>query len=354
MNEHDPKPSGTALPDEEEVVRRLLQKAGPRPPIPPEDLDAISAAARSAWRERLQRVPPLAAPPRRRPLRTFALPLAAALAVALGLAWWWALQWMPVPPAVAWVEEVTGPVQLETEAGGPRTIAEGDQIPPGSVLHSGNGGARRGRVSLRLRHGATVRIDVATRLRLASATAVELERGALYVDTGTGPQSPPSRRAIEVRTPVGTVRDVGTQFAVRIPDSEPGALLIRVRDGAVLTQHRGRRHLTVAGQELLLHGDGKIERRDVAAYGPHWDWILETAAGFDIEGRSLREFLAWVSRETGWRIDFTDPALADSAAEIVLHGSIGELRPDQAWSAVLAGAGLEGELRDGTLMVRRR
>lgn len=354
MNEHNQKPAGMAPPDEEEMVRRLLREAGPRPPIPPEDLDAISAAARSAWREQLQHRARPAAPRRRRPLKTFALPLAAALAVAFGLAWWWTLRRIPLPPAVAWVEEVAGPVLLEARANGPRRIAKGDPIPLGAVLYSGTGEARRGRASLRLLQGATVRVDVETRLRLASATELELERGALYVDTGSGRLPPRSRAAIEVWTPVGTVRDVGTQFAVRIADPEGGALLVRVRDGAVLTRQRGRTFLTPAGQELVLHRDGSADRREVAAHGPGWDWIMETTAGFAIEGRSLREFLDWVSHETGWRIAFADPGLADSAAAIVLHGSIGELRPDQAPAAVLPGAGLEGELRDGTLVVRRR
>lgn len=355
MDERDPKTEPTSLPDEEELVRRLLEMAGPRPPVPQEDLDAITESARAAWRTQVRRRTAPPAPRPRRPLRTFALPLAAALAVAVGLVWWWLTSQGlhgpgGVPPMVAEVEAVTGSVLLEAAAHEPRAIAAGEPIPLGTALRSAGGG-EPGRASLRLAGGATVRLDVDTRLRFVSAAALELERGALYVDSGSGPRQ---RAAIEIRTPVGTARDIGTRFAVRLVDHQTPALLVRVRDGAVLTRHHGHTYLTPAGQELLLRRDGTSERRATSPHGPEWDWVLEASPGFDIEGRSLQQFLDWVARETGWRIVFADRGLADSAADIVLHGSIGDLRPDRAPFAVLPGAGLEGEVEDGTLRVRRR
>jgi hypothetical protein len=350
MDERDHRTTdGPSPPGEEEVVRRLLEMAGPRPPIPQEDLDAISAAARLAWRQEIQKRGGVAVEKSSRPLRALALGLAAALALAVGLAGWWGSRSDRVPPTVAWVEAVAGPVHLETAANGSRLTSAGEPVPLGATLRSGGAGSE-GRASLRLAGGATVRLDAGTRLRLASAGALELESGALYVDTGSGPRRP---AAIEVRTPLGTVRDVGTRFAVRIVEPGKAALLVRVRDGEVLTEHRGRAWRTPAGQELILRRDGTVESRGVATHGAEWDWVLRAAPGFDIEGRSLRELLDWVSRETGWRILFADPGLADSAAKIVLHGGIGDLRADRAPFAVLPGAGLAGELRDGTLVIRR-
>jgi hypothetical protein len=52
-------------------------------------------------------------------------------------------------------------------------------------------------------------------------------------------------------------------------------------------------------------------------------------------------------------VRFSEPELAGSADAIVLHGDLNGLRPDQAPFAVLPGAGLEGELDDGVLVVRR-
>lgn len=330
--------------EEEKAVRQLLEEAGPRPPIPQEDLDAISAAARLAWRNKVQNQAPA---PARRHFRAYAAALAAALVVTVGLAVWWALRsGGPEPVTVARVEAVAGAVHLERAAGEARGIAAGETVLAGAALRSGEG-----RASLRLADGATVRLDVETRLRFLSAAVLELERGALYVDTGPGPHR---GSAVVVQTPFGTARDVGTRFAVRIAKDGGPALLVRVRDGAVLTERSGRTHLTRAGQELALQRDGASESREAAPYGAEWDWVLAASPGFDIEGRSLGELLDWVSHETGWRITFADEGLAASAPRIILHGGIGQLRPDQAPFAVLPGAGLEGELQDGTLVVRLR
>jgi ferric-dicitrate binding protein FerR (iron transport regulator) len=298
MNEH-----------EEENLRRLLEDAGPRPPIPQEDLDAIASAARLAWRGHRRHRRQLRSQPKMS--RALRMGLAALLAVTLGLALWWALRRDVTHTASPWIEAATNPIHLS------------------------------------LPDGVTARLDAKTRLRTLSPTILELDRGAVYVDTGEG-----HHKAIEVQTSVGTVRDIGTRFAVRIV--ERSTLLVRVRDGAVLTEQGGRTYRTQSGQELILRRDGTSERREAAPYGPEWDWVVKAAPGFDIEGRTLREFLDWVARETGWRIVLADAGLEDSAAQTVLHGSIGKLPPDQAPFAVLPGAGLEGKIENGALIVRRR
>jgi hypothetical protein len=104
---------------------------------------------------------------------------------------------------------------------------------------------------------------------------------------------------------------------------------------------------------MVVRTDGSFVRREAPGHGPAWDWVVATAPAFELEGSTLGELLAWVSRETGWRVRFSEPELAGSADAIVLHGDLNGLRPDQAPFAVLPGAGLEGELDDGVLVVRR-
>lgn len=323
----------------EQELAELLREAGPRPEIPAADLEAIAGAARLAWRRQVRRRPPT----RLAAFRPLALALAAALALAVGLAWWRA-QSAPLPPTVAWVETVTGAVEVmaDGEAAGGSALAPGAPIPLGAGLRSG--GERPGRASLRLPGGVVLRLDSDTRLRLATAALVELERGAIYVDTGTGGGS----GAIAVRTALGTARDVGTRFSARLADAE---LVVRVRDGAVETEAAGRSFVTPAGQELVLRRDGSAQSGPATMSGPEWEWVMEAAAGFAIEGRTLGEFLDWVARETGWRIRWADAATAAAAAE-TLHGDLGHQRPDRALYAVLPGAGLEGELNGDILVLR--
>lgn len=340
--------------DDEARVGELIETAGARPEVPREDLDAIVAAARVEWRQRwgreAERRPPLGSG--RRWVAAAAL-VAATLAVAMGLAGWWRSSrgGAEAPAVVARVERVTGPVRLAAAEGAPRELAAGDPVPAGATVETG--GAElgpRGRVSLRLASGATVRLDAETRLRLASAQGLELDLGAVYVDTGT---AEPGGVALEVRTPLGEARDVGTQFTVRAEGGEHGTVRVQVRDGAVELARGRSIYRAGPGDELVIRGDGSVERREVSRYGRDWEWVIAAAPLFELEGRTLRELLDWVSRETGWRVLFEDDALAASADGIVLHGSLGDLRADQAAFTVLPGAGLEAELGGGVLVVRR-
>ncbi|HXU47233.1 MAG TPA: FecR family protein [Thermoanaerobaculia bacterium] len=348
-------------PDGEESVRRLLERAGPRPQLPDADLQAIRAAARAAWREEIAR----RAPDRpRRPARALALSLAAVLILGLGLALsWWLVrdQGQAVRPAgnaapvnIARVEAVKGRVEVSAGEGPPRPVAAGSALPRGAMLESGEM-PDAGYASLQLASGSVVRLDAATRVRLVNEKTLALERGAVYLDTGGSATGGPTGARLAILTPLGTARDVGTRFAVRLIEGAPGArrLRVQVRDGSVAVEHQGVSRLAPAGQELALRPDGSAERRQLPSFGPAWDWVLESAGSFDLEGRSLADFLDWTARETGWRIRFAEPALAESARRIVLHGGLGALRPDRAPFVVLPGAGLSGEVSGGTLVIRR-
>lgn len=341
MRDDDSRPVGRAADeaDERAAVERLLAEAGPRPPLDEDDVALLAAATRQALRERFPGARPSAVVlPTRTPAAPRSvprwLPLAALLALALGLAAWWAVsQRVAAPPVVARVEAVEG--RLALGEGGGRTLAAGDQIERGALLCTGE----RGHATLRLDGGTELRVAGESCLRAGAGDRVDLVRGALYADTG-------GAAALTVDTRFGSVRDIGTRFIVRLLDE---AVAVAVREGAVLVAGE---HRAAAGEGLVVRRGG-AERRRVPAWGEEWAWVVEAAPGFEIEGRTLADFLAWTERETGWRVRWADPALAAEAGGIVLHGDLGPLRPDEAPFAVLPGAGLEGRLEPGVLVVSR-
>jgi hypothetical protein len=330
---------------DEAEVQRLLVNAGARPPVPAGDIEQIRAAVREAWRAQLAS--------RRAPPRAWIAALAATLALAVGAAWWWGSGEGsgPAETLVAQVEAVRGGVELAAAGADAVTPEVGRRLVAGATLvTSEEAGGRPGRVALRLAGGALLRVDAGSSVRLLGPARVALDVGAVYVDSG------PAGRAgrIEVHTPLGEVRELGTQFAVRLLRSAGGpSLRVRVREGAVAATHAGRSHQAGPGQELTLRSDGSVDLRAVAGWDPGWAWVLAAGPGFSSEGRTLAELLDWVSRETGWRIELADAA-ARGAGTIVLHGDLGALPADRAAFAVLPGAGLEGKLEGGTLVIRAR
>ena len=311
---------------EEDAVQKLLADAGPRPALPEEDLRAIRDAARSEWSRRY-------GAGRERPSRRW-LPLAAALlAGAIGVAWWIRSRSAQVAPTVASVERVTGSAPWQV----------GSPVVAGSRLDTG--AATPGRLTLRMRGGASVRLDSATQVRLASATMVELERGAVYVDTGVAPAR---AEDVAVRAASALFRPAGTQFQVRVGARDAK---LQVREGRVTVDRGTQSVVAGAGEEVVVSDDGRVVRRPGTVSGADWAWVGESAPIFAIEGAKLREFLNRIERETGLRVELADSEAAAVADSCVLHGSIGNLTLNEAPGVVLSSCGLESRVSDGKLVV---
>lgn len=331
----------------EDEVESLFHLAGRRPRLADPVVAPIKAAARAAWRSSVRRTA-------RRRAVGIGVAVAAGLLLAIGLALREPETSHP-PQPLGKLEVETGDV-LVTGSQGPRQV-----LTAGSVITTGTSG----RAALRLAGGPSVRIDVASVVRIESADVVALDRGGAYVDSGPASAG---TAAIEIATALGSVRHVGTQFEVRLlgapqwdepvlDEQGPGepsaaaALRVRVREGTVLVEHAGRTYEARAGAELVLSAGGEEQRATAPVEGAIWDWVQETAPPLDIEGTTLAVFLDWVSRETGLPCRFSDPALERAALGTVLHGSIAGLTPEEALSVVLPGCGLAPHRVEGALLL---
>ncbi len=314
------------------TIRRLLRVVGPRPEVPADAMAAARAAAQAEWQRTVH------THARWKRYRHPGVWLAAATAlVAVGLVYRSGLS----PREVATFEVVADSVSVEPrESTGP--VRAGEAVSTGALVDTGGG-----RSALVLANGVSLRLDAGTQVRLRSESVLELVRGAVYVDSA-------GEATVEVRTSLGVVRDVGTQFEVRLLDGGEGSLRVRVREGAVLLEQDGEIHEGRAGTELTVAADGTVARGSVAVYGGEWDWILAAAPAFQAEGRTLDEFLDWLCREGGWTLRYTDGELAVRAAAATLSGDTEGLTPLQAAQLWLPASGLEYRLEDGTLVVDTR
>jgi ferric-dicitrate binding protein FerR (iron transport regulator) len=221
---------------------------------------------------------------------------------------------------------------------GAASVRAGDPIATDSQLETDG----RSRVALRLAGGHSVRLDVGTRARVISDRTIALDRGALYVDS-RGAAAPN-----EIRTALGSVRDIGTQFEV---GSRPGGMTVRVRAGRIVLDANGRTLEAGAGRELHVANGGRIASREAGSFGAALDWVGAITPMRAIDGRPLQEFLDWTARERGLRLRFGSPALAASASAIVLSGSIEGLTVDEALASVLATCGMSAHVRDDALVI---
>ena len=337
MTDRDSGHRPPAVPAEAELAR-LLRIAGARAQVPAERSARVKHALHQHWRADTDR-----RTARRRWQVAAALVGTAAL-VALALRITVPTEErVPVSAAVvATVDRVEGTVAVGGDGAGPgaaRALLSDATVRADQWVTTGPAG----RAALRLLNGVSVRLDVGSRARVPSAMVLELTQGALYIDTGR------EVTGLEVRTPLGIARDIGTQFEIRVRES---ALRVRVRTGVVEVWQADRPIAANPGTELTVTDDG-IVSGTIPSFGPQWDWVVRIAPTIRIEGRPLDTFLEAISREHGWRVRYTDAALAREAATIVLHGSVAGLAPHEAVAVAVTTSGLEHRLQDGEIVVSR-
>jgi hypothetical protein len=315
------RPSTDASDDDADLVR-LLRLASPRPAVDPDRAARVHLAVRGAWRQAVQRR-------RRRRMAWWAS--AAALALISTMAGWM-LRNAPSPASAAVVLAVSGLGAVTWAPGGEsdEPLAIGHAVRAGSAVVTG--ATSRVTLSLVNRPGQ-VRLDVDTRVRVERDGTITLERGRLYADSGSDGSV---GHALEIRTPRGVVRDVGTRFEVYLTNA---ALRVRVRAGAASVERARDTRTVPAGMELTVTDRG-IAQRAFAGDDPEWIWTIRAAPPFALEGQTLGAFLDWVSIEGGWPVRFADPRRGREARGAVLHGSIDGLTPAEALEVVLPTCGL--------------
>lgn len=330
-------------PEDEEDVARLVHLAGRRPAMPEHLRGRLKRATHAAWQAKTRSY---AAARNRRLGRLLAA--AALLLAGGGLALVWQRLEIgdasPSRPGGRLDDRVVATVERWYGAGSGTGLSAGSVLAAGNEIVTGE----HERAALRLAGGQSLRLDEHTRLRLRSAAELVLAQGAVYLDSGRRAGEAPTH--LGVTTPYGVARDAGTQFEVRLAASD---LELRVREGEVRLEGREEVHTVTAGTALTIRADGTVEQREIAPYGPTWQWVVDSAPPFEVEGRTVADFLAWVSRETGWRLEIADPELERELEEIVVHGSVAGLSPDQTPALVLPTSGLAYRIEDGTMWIER-
>lgn len=307
------------IPHDEEILARLLKTAGSREAPPREAYEQVLAAATGAWQDKVRRT--------RR--RRWVYALAASVAVAAVVVGLVVRQPDPAqsPVQVASADRIAG--QVFTLSSGESDWldwgSDGRVIMTGDRLRTEEGSG----AGLIMGPGVSFRIDESTEVWFESADCVHLLRGAVYldVDPRRGSVGP-----VEIVTPAGSARHLGTQFELRYKD---GGLRLRVREGRVMLRHESAEVTADAGVQVSVDATGRVEETAVARHDPDWGWVQALAPAPRESDPSLAGFLEWVERESGRDVHFATPELRDKAARTTLHGSREQLLPMAALSVML-------------------
>ncbi len=197
--------------------------------------------------------------------------------------------------------------------------------------------------------GGSLRIDQNTRVGFLSDEKVYLSSGRIYFDSAPALAANSvsgSDARLTIVTDFGEVTHTGTQYMTHA-DGE--AVTVSVREGEVVIENAGRSSSAVAGQQLAISGSG-ARMANIPSHGTPWEWIEKTVPSVNLDGRSVSEFLGWVSRETGLDLEYETDGAAAYADRELLKGSM-NTDPRQALQVWMLGMDLGWRIEDGVIYV---
>jgi ferric-dicitrate binding protein FerR (iron transport regulator) len=315
-----------------DLVESLIRAAGRRAEPPDEAYRHVLAAATAALHKKTAR----------RRERLWVVWAAAASVLALGVTL--VIQWMPGAQCeeLARIERAIGAVERATDDVWQPARESAAVLTKGVKVRTLAGAG----AGLRLVGGASLRLAAGTEIMLDEPERLYLRAGTIYLDhrgsVGTG---------YRIETPAGVVRDLGTQFELRV---EGGSLRLRIREGRVAVDRAGQTVEGSAGEQLELNELGDVVRSAIAATAVTWQWAETLASTPDVDGRPATELIAWVARETGRRLRYEAPAVEQRAATVILHGNIRHLPPLAALDAMIAATDLDYVLDGDAILIRAR
>ena len=294
----------------DDTVAKLMNLAGPRADIPADLEERVHENVRQEWSRSTNRNKAM----------LWAIPtaLAATLLIAFAI-------------------NTRAPESLQQSLGSIAHVANasnlfksdfivGDDVYAGDLVETD---ADRG-ISISLVGDISLRIAAGTSIRFDQADEFTLVRGKVYADSGDRIYRD---RHITVHTANGSATDIGTQFSVVYDDHR---MSVAVREGRVDVASDNSSYTAQAGDRMTVQPGADVEFDQVTPYDASWHWATSLAPSFDIENRTLMEFLKWASRETGKTLVFSSDDVRMAAMRTEIFGSILNFTPSEAIDSVLS------------------
>jgi len=207
-------------------------------------------------------------------------------------------------------------------------------------------------LTLQLQDQSELRIADNTELNFSSKV-IDLNSGQLYHDTDESLQASP----LTIKTPYGEVQHVGTRYLVSNTQNQ---LQVAVRSGQVkITPHQFASQNTVNNKQLIsqnqmitINNQGEAHLSPISLHAPLWDWTFLAQEAFDLNDKSLYEFVQWYAHQTGMEIDWQN--LESPSKRVRLQGNIKNMTAEKALQTVFYSTQYSYSIDKGVLHISQQ
>lgn len=322
------------------TIERILSSAEPRPMPSPDETDAVRQHLLAEWQSVAGR--------RRKQRRLLSFAIAASVLLAVftvfntfrvnGIA----------EIQVASIDKSFGSIYVLGENA---EMLEGNNlitVVSGQTLITDNESG----VGLAWEGGGSMRIDADTRVEFIDRHSIYLHSGRVYFDSRpallTVGSSTDASAELTIRTDHGVINHVGTQYMVQ---TDFTALTVTVREGEIIVGTSTASESARGGQQLQILGGSSASIANIRTYGERWRWTEQLTPEIDVDGRSIYEFLQWVSHETGLGIEFESAAVESMVRANKLKGLVND-DPTDALRIWMMGVDLDWKIEDGLIRIQ--
>ena len=323
----------------EDAYELLLRQASPRPSPPQRFEKQVRGAVHAQWRKttRTRRT--------RRRLTVFGLAATVLLAAFVWLDAYRVSETSVVH--VATISKSSGAIYLLGQNSERSDMSEVMAVSAGQtvVTNSGSG------VALEWLNGGSLRIDENSRVTFLSTGEIYLQSGRVYFDSEpfvlVASSNEDALRTLKIVTDHGLVTHSCTQFMTFV---DANRLSVSVRQGDVTIDGDYFDRTIGGGQKLTYTGSGRPSTVNINRFGEDWAWAERVSPTPGIDGRTVYEFLLWVSHETGLELEFDTPDTEQTARSEILHGTI-SAHPTSALRIWMMSLDFDWRIENGVIFI---
>mgnify|MGYP000882669680 CR=1 FL=1 len=127
---------------------------------------------------------------------------------------------------------------------------------------------------------------------------------------------------------------------------------VSVRDGLVLINPIDLEKQEIQkDNQYTQSSDGKIQLKAINAFDENWLWTQKIVANFDIQGKSMLEYLDWVSIETGYALNYKNYNIQKRAKTVMLSGSINGIMPIDSLDVIFPSTKFSYEINNNEIYI---